>query len=272
MGQITVEKTYSARIVRIQDETHDTKTYDLVFRSDQFHFTPGQEVKLYADTPLRKNDWRFYSLTSSPTMKERIQLTMKHEAGTFTPYFLNHARVGDTYAISEPRGKFLSKAIELASEGKIKTIALLGASSGVAPFKSFIEYSIEKGWDLDIVLFHSVKTMNDWIYRSVLLDLLKKFEGLKTVLAFTREKEESTRDHDPSEYTVDRFYFLTERRFQLEDVARHVPEYTGAYYAICGGITFIGGVKTNGELGMMQKLIRGGVPRENIDIASFGAK
>lgn len=263
--------THLVEVLGIRDETPDAKTYDFEVKSGHFDFLPGQEVKLYADTPPKKSDWRFYSLASSPLKRGQIQLTIKHEGGAFAPHFLSNARVGDRYVIDGPVGKFLAKGHRLISEGRAKTMVLLAASSGISPFKSLIEYSVDKALDLDIILMHSVKTRNDWIYKSVLPRLLEKCDRLRLVYAFTRERE-SLYHNDFNGYPSDRFRYVANRRFQLEDVVAHVPDYADSYYAICGGITFIGGIKAIGEPGMLQKLIKGGVPRESIEIVSFGAK
>lgn len=92
-------RKHDGEVIKIFDGTRDTKTHAFTLHSSGFDFRLGQEVKLYADTPSKKDGWRFFSLASSPTTKGEVLLTLKHEDGAFTPYFLNQARMGDTYAI-----------------------------------------------------------------------------------------------------------------------------------------------------------------------------
>ncbi|MCS7146289.1 MAG: FAD-binding oxidoreductase [Nitrososphaerota archaeon] len=266
-------------IVDIADETDLCKTYKFVslFNQEIFPYHPGQDVKLYFDTPLKKNDFRLYSIASPPTRKSFMELTIKSEHGQFAPYFLAKAKVNDQYVIEGPYGRFLSKPLRMIKDKELDTLVFLAASSGIVPFRCFIEYAIDVKLNVDIWLFYVNRTRNDLIYRGLLPVLLENCPKLRLLLNFTREHEISIPELYETVCNVkdeirDRVEFLFGRRLEFDDIASRVENWKEAWYGICGGARFIAGDRQLGQDGMMQKIEKGGVERSRIEIDSYGTK
>ncbi|MEM0381608.1 MAG: FAD-binding oxidoreductase [Nitrososphaerota archaeon] len=280
MSEVSLKTTRLVMsVVDIREETDECKTYRFVSALNQeiFPYKPGQDVKLYFDTPLKKNDFRLYSIASSPTRREYMELTIKSEHGQFAPYFLAQAKVGDQYVVEGPYGRFLSKPLKMIEEKKLDTLVFLAASSGIVPFRCFIEYAIDTGLDVDIWLFYVNRTRLDLIYRRLLPKLLEGYPKLRLLLNFTREHEISKPElyevvYDLKDELKERIDFLFARRLEFNDIASRVENWKEAWYGICGGARFIAGDRQMGQDGMMQKLEKGGVERSRIEIDSYGTK
>lgn len=270
---------FKMKIIEIFDEIEGAKTFRFVNLEDRplFKYNPGQAAKLYYDTPFKKNDFRLYSIASSPVRKDYLELTIKSEGGKFAPYFLSQANNGDICTIEGPFGRFLSKPLEMIKRRNLNKLVFLASSSGIVPFRCFIEYSIDLNLDVDIYLFYVNRTRDDVIYRRLIPELLSSYKKLNLILNLTREHHVT--ENEIAEQLLinygnyrDRVLFLFGRRIEFEDIKKTVIEWYDAYYAICGGARFITGDKEKGELGMMQKLEVGGIDRKKIEIDTYGTK
>jgi ferredoxin-NADP reductase len=264
-------------IVDIRQEIDECKTYRFIsaLNKDIFAYHPGQDVKLYFDTPLRKNDFRLYSIASSPTRREYMELTIKSEHGQFAPYFLAQAKINDQYVIEGPYGRFLSKPLKMIENKELDTVVFLASSSGIVPFRCFIEYAIDVGLDVNIWLFYVNRTRRDLIYRTLLPTLLSSYKKLNLIFNFTREHEVSAEEMYESVFPIDKSFkdrvdFVFGRRLEFPDIISRVHNWKECWYAICGGAKFIAGDRQLGQDGMMQKIEKGGVERSRIEIDSYG--
>jgi Flavodoxin reductases (ferredoxin-NADPH reductases) family 1 len=118
-GQLIYQ--YPMVITDIIPETELAKTYIFKNVGDRriFDYHPGQDVKLYFDTPLKKGDFRFYSIAGSPTRTDGyFELMIKSEGGTFAPYFHQLAKVGDLVIVEGPYGRFLRKGAQYDRRGQ----------------------------------------------------------------------------------------------------------------------------------------------------------
>ncbi|MEM2043038.1 MAG: hypothetical protein QW410_06800, partial [Nitrososphaerota archaeon] len=171
-------------------------------------------------------------------------------------------------------GRFLKKALNMIAEGKLKTVVFLAASSGIVPFKCFIEYAIDKRLGVSIHLLYVNRTRNDFIYRRLIPRLLDECKDLHLLVNFTREhdvsKEEILQELFGGDDRNGRVRMLLGRHIVFDDIKELVPDWDGAYYGICGGARFIAGDREKGVDGMLQKLEKGGVSRSMIEIDSFG--
>jgi ferredoxin-NADP reductase len=272
-------KELNMKIVDIFDEIEEAKTYRFISAENEpiFKYAPGQAAKLYFDTPIKKNDFRLYSIASSPLRTDYLELTIKSEGGNFAPHFLARARIGDVYVVEGPFGRFLSKPLEMIKNKTLDRLVFLASSSGIVPFRCFIEYAIDSSLNVDLYLFYVNRTRNDVIYRRLIPELLSSYKKLKIMFNLTREHQ-VTEDEIAGQVIIDyenyrdRVSFLLGRRLEFEDIRNAVERWNEAYYAICGGARFIFGDREKGELGMIQKLELGGIDRKRIEIDSYGTK
>ncbi|MEM0445663.1 MAG: FAD-binding oxidoreductase [Nitrososphaerota archaeon] len=277
MGASTKTTRLVMTVVDVREETEECRTYRFVSALNQeiFPYHPGQDVKLYFDTPYKKNDFRLYSIATPPTKADYMELTIKSEHGQFAPYFLAQAKVNDQYVIEGPYGRFLSKPLTLIESRALDTLVFLASSSGIVPFRCFIEYAIDKRMDVDIWLFFVNRTRRDLIYKRLLPNLLAQYSRLKLLLNFTREHEISEEELYESTFPISsslrrRVDLVLGRRLEFQDIASRVEGWRKAWYGICGGAKFIAGDRQLGQDGMMQKLEKGGVERGRIEIDSYG--
>jgi ferredoxin-NADP reductase len=278
-SELQPTKKLNMKIIDIFDEIEEAKTYRFISAENEpiFKYTPGQAVKLYFNTPTKKNDFRLYSIATSPLRTDYLELTIKSEGGNFAPHFLAQARIGDVYVVEGPLGRFLSKPLEMIKNKTLDTLVFLASSSGIVPFRCFIEYAIDSSLDVDLYLFYVNRTRNDVIYRRLIPELLSSYKKLKIMFNLTREHQ-ITENEIAGQVIIgyesyrDRVSFLLGRRLGFEDIRNAVERWNEAYYAICGGARFIFGEREKGELGMIQKLELGGVDRKRIEIDSYGTK
>jgi ferredoxin-NADP reductase len=278
-SELQPTKKLNMKIIDIFDEIEEAKTYRFISAENEpiFKYTPGQAAKLYFNTPTKKNDFRLYSIATSPLRTDYLELTIKSEGGNFAPHFLAQARIGDVYVVEGPLGRFLSKPLEMIKNKTLDTLVFLASSSGIVPFRCFIEYAIDSSLDVDLYLFYVNRTRNDVIYRRLIPELLSSYKKLKIMFNLTREHQ-ITENEIAGQVIIgyesyrDRVSFLLGRRLGFEDIRNAVERWNEAYYAICGGARFIFGEREKGELGMIQKLELGGVDRKRIEIDSYGTK
>ncbi|MCX8202233.1 MAG: FAD-dependent oxidoreductase [Candidatus Micrarchaeota archaeon] len=169
------------------NQTADVVTLRLV-PLDPFNmdFKPGQFVNLYVQREGEPLLARPYSIASSPTNKDYLELTIKIiEGGRFTPRVAS-LKIGDVVKIGGPFGKFF-----FLDEEKMKDVVLIGGGCGITPFISIIRYVSEKGLDVNITYFYSARTMDSILYRNELESIAKKNKNIKIIFTCTREGSSS---------------------------------------------------------------------------------
>jgi ferredoxin-NADP reductase len=138
---------------------------------------------------------RRYSIASSPTRNDYIEITIERYIerdkqtgeikylGLLSNYFIDNAKVGEYYKISEAAGSFIFK------EGMCDYLNLLAGGSGIVPFMCYIRYAVDKNLDLNINLLYSNRTKDYIIYKSELDEIASKFSNIKITHVLTREKD-----------------------------------------------------------------------------------
>ncbi|MBI2668177.1 hypothetical protein HYX17_05425 [Candidatus Woesearchaeota archaeon] len=178
-------KEYDLRISKIIQETHDTKTFRINF-NDEFSFEPGQFINLTLDILQNgevKQLTRQYSISSSPTKKNYIDLTIKKMAnGIMSNYIVDNSTIGDKIKIKGPYGMFTFK-------DDVKKAVFIAGGSGISSLISMIRYIADKNLDVDVTLLFSNKTPKDIIFRSELDELKeKKFNIINTVTRYNGDE------------------------------------------------------------------------------------
>jgi ferredoxin-NADP reductase len=88
------------KIIDIFDEIEEAKTYRFISAENEpiFKYTPGQAAKLYFNTPTKKNDFRLYSIATSPLRTDYLELTIKSE-GEILPHIFWHKQELEMYML-----------------------------------------------------------------------------------------------------------------------------------------------------------------------------
>ncbi|MEM3431471.1 MAG: FAD-binding oxidoreductase [Candidatus Micrarchaeia archaeon] len=179
-------------------------------------FKPGQFVNLYIQRENEPLLARPYSIASSPTNKEYLELTIKIvEGGRFTPRVAS-LKVGDVVKIGGPFGKFF-----FLDEEKMKDVVLIGGGCGITPFISMIRYVAEKNLPINITYFYSARTMDSILYKDELESISKLHKNIKVIFTCTREQSEKWKGE--------------KGRINLEMIKKYVDiADKGKYFMLCG--------------------------------------
>ncbi len=145
-------------------------------------FKPGQFVNLYIQREGETLLARPYSIASSPTNQNYLELTIKIiEGGRFTPRVAS-LKEGDIVKVGGPFGKFF-----FLDEEKMKDVVLIGGGCGITPFISIIRYVADRNLDTNITYFYSARTMGTILYKDELESIAEKHPNIKLVFTCTRE-------------------------------------------------------------------------------------
>jgi glycine betaine catabolism B len=179
-------------------------------RPDDFQYLPGQ----YIIVQLRINHQlvqKAFSLSSSPTEQEFIEFTKKFTGHEFSEG-LKALQVGDFLNLDGPFGSFTLKEDD-------NKIAMLAGGIGVTPFRSMIQYSMDKGIDNDIVMICSNKTEDDIIFKDDFQEMMKQHPNFSIVLTCTRPTDNWTGICG---------------RIDRNMIEREVPDFRERMFYICG--------------------------------------
>lgn len=178
---VAEEFPYQARVVEIEDLTHDTKR--IRFRLPEasgFRFTPGQYTFLKVPDEFvaewnqryqtgHKQIARPYSFASSASRLPWFDLIIKLAGpppgkdvppGVASTYVHSRLKVGDEVRFSAPAG-----TLHLRKDTG-RPIIIVAGGTGMAPFLSLLEYWFENQFDKtnDIYLFFGVRSKRDLFY------------------------------------------------------------------------------------------------------------
>jgi ferredoxin-NADP reductase len=151
------ETSVTTKLIQVIPETPDIQTLRL---ERPFDYKAGQAVQITLPGDPKK---RFYSISSSPTEKDHLDLTIKADQGSVLYASLFELKKGSPVEIVGPMGKF---TLPDALEGPYY---FLTGGSGVTPFRSMIKFILDTRPATDMWLFHSVKTPDDLIFKDQFL-------------------------------------------------------------------------------------------------------
>lgn len=176
------------RVGSIITETPNVKTFRLVPVSDDrelpFTFTPGQFLNVaFSIGGARMN--RSYSISSSPTQREYVDLTIKREPrGAVSRHTDDLLRVGNQFEVSGPVGRFTFNGTEADS------VVLISGGVGITPMMSIARYLTERSWPNDIFFVYACRAPADFIFGKDLAAL--QIANPKLHLIVTMEHPEGT--------------------------------------------------------------------------------
>lgn len=149
----------------------------------QLDFAPGQYVTLRAHgTP------RAYSLANSPSEPELEFCIRRVPGGRLTSDLFVHTEVGDEVVVRGPNGHMV------LDDPSGRDLVFMATGTGVAPFKSMIDYTFERGWDThegdprDIWLFLGCGWKDDLPHYEAFRAYDREYEHFHFVPSLTREE------------------------------------------------------------------------------------
>lgn len=202
-----------ATVEKIKIETPETKTFRLAL-PEPIEFVCGQYVNIRFDLPGKGRIQRAYSIDSSPTNKNFVDLTIRRiEDGTVSRHMCDNVTVGSTVETRGPFGRFTW----VPEDGG--PLMLIGAGSGIVPLMCIIRYCADLTiTDIPITLLFSSKSWDYIIHRDELAEYEKMMPNLTVVHTLTREP-----DCQLVQY---------HRRIDREMIESHLPDEALCY--LCG--------------------------------------
>ena len=176
------------RVGSIITETPNVKTFRLLPSSSDrflpFTFVPGQFLNLaFWIGGARMN--RSYSISSSPTHREYVDLTVRREPrGAVSRHIVDLLKVGDQIEAGGPIGRFTFTGTEWNS------VVLISAGVGVTPMMSITRYLTEQSWDGDIFFIFLCHSLADYMFANEIAALERA--NPKLHVAVTVSKPEGT--------------------------------------------------------------------------------
>lgn len=249
-GQVLLRPAVGAwkgrlRVAAITPETAVVKTFRLMMLDDSpmaFTFAPGQYVNVTApvgDAPQT----RAYTIASSPTQRDYIELTVKREErGAMSRHLHDAVKVGDELDIAGPNGSFVFTGQEADS------IVLVAGGVGITPMMSIIRFLCDRSWSGSIFLVYACRSSADFVFAQELAALERRNAGLQVVATMAR-----TEGTD----------WMGPRGFITKDLlVQSVPEIATRRIHVCGPPPMMESIKA-----ILAEL---GVPREHIKTEAFG--
>jgi len=234
------------RVGSIVTETPGVKTFRLLPSANghmPFTFVPGQFLNVaFSIGGARMN--RSYSISSSPTPREYVDLTIKREPrGAVSRHIVDLLKVGDLIEAGGPVGKFTFDGTEAES------IVLVAAGVGITPMVSITRYLTERSWPGDIFFIYTCRTPADFIFGDEVASL--QHRNPKLHVAVTMTKAEGTNWKGPR------------GRITKELLTETVPDLASRRIHICGPPPMMEAIKA-----ILTEL---GVPPDQVKSELFGA-
>jgi ferredoxin-NADP reductase len=201
-------------LAQIEQQTHDTKTLRFhIPKERRFSARPGQFLTFrWPVDGLRIT--RSYTISSSPTHENYVEITPKRMENGHVSVFLNdRAKPGLLVEASGPHGRFYF------DETLHKNIVLLAAGSGITPMISMLRYLEDLHLATPVRLLYCVRTAADIIFQNDLERLGRSLANFKHEVCLSQP--------DPS--WAGRSGYLTE-----EFVSQHVIDPHSQTFFLCG--------------------------------------
>jgi ferredoxin-NADP reductase len=168
---------------RIEEAAADT--YDFIFSSPRkFAFQAGQylEWTLGLDHPDNRGNRRYFTVASAPT-EDAVRLGVKfYPTSSAFKRALGAMEPGDTIHAAQVAGSFT-----LPADPEAK-LAFLAGGIGVTPFRSMLQYLLDKHEKRPIIVLYGNETPQDIAYRDV-LDAAERELGIPTIYSVARGAE-----------------------------------------------------------------------------------
>ena len=235
------------RVGSIVTETPNVKTFRLLPSPNDrflpFTFVPGQFLNVaFGIGGARMN--RSYSISSSPTQREHIELTVRREArGAVSRHINDLLEVGDQIETAGPVGKFTFTGTEADS------IVLISGGVGITPMMSITRYLTERSWAGDIFFIYTCRAPADFIFANEVAALQRINNRLHVAVTISRAEGTDWKG--------------LRGRITKELLTQTVPDLASRTVHLCGPPSMMDSLKA--------VLAEVGVPPDRLKTEAFGA-
>jgi ferredoxin-NADP reductase/Fe-S-cluster-containing hydrogenase component 2 len=149
-------------LTAVEQVTHNVKTFR--FKPSDggpipFTYLPGQFLTLHL-APDGVATRRSYTIASTPTWRDRIEITVKRENhGLVSRYLHDELQCGDEVQVEAPNGTFIFTGSEAQS------VVLIAGGVGITPMMSAARYLTETNWPGKVHLVLGFRAPRDFIFR-----------------------------------------------------------------------------------------------------------
>ena len=231
----------------IVTETPSVKTFRFLpsasGRPMPFTFVPGQFLNVaFGIGGARMN--RSYSISSSPTQRDYVELTVRREPrGAVSRHINDLLKVGDRIEAGGPVGRFTFTGTEADS------IVLIAGGVGVTPMMSITRYLTERAWAGDIFFIYSCRTPADFMFANEVAALQRLNPKLHVAVTISSAEGTDWRG--------------LRGRISKELLTQTVPDLASRRIHLCGPPPLMDSVKV-----ILTEL---GVPPDHVKTELFGA-
>lgn len=179
---------------------HDAISFFFDLSSYQeFSFLPGQYIRMMLDGEYEdeRGKSRFFSISSSPTVRDHIMITTRIIESGFKKTLVN-LEVGTKVKFMGPFGKFIF------DESDTRQRIFVAGGIGITPFHSMIVYASNKKLTIPITLFASYSRTEEVLYGPE-LDLIAKTQtNFKNIITITKpEASKGVRSSETGRISAD---------------------------------------------------------------------
>lgn len=232
-------------LAEMEEVTHNVKTFRFKPPGGAeipFSYLPGQFMTLHI-VPQGIPTRRSYTIASTPTWRDRIEITVKREdQGLVSRWLHDELNVGDEVEIEAPNGTFFFSGEQSDS------VVLIGGGVGITPMMSAVRYLTETNWLGKVYLVLCFRAPRDFIFRKELAELEARNANLKLTVTMSSPGDE------PWSGAVG--------RIDAALLASAVPDVATRRAHICGPPSMMDAIKA--------ALVGLGVPEAQIKTEAFG--
>jgi ferredoxin-NADP reductase/Fe-S-cluster-containing hydrogenase component 2 len=175
-------------LAEVRNVTHNVKTLSLRPPNGgqiPFDYLPGQFLTLHI-APGGVSTKRSYTIASTPTWRDRVEITVKREDhGLVSCWLHDELRVGDEVEIEAPNGTFVFTGREAPG------VVLIAGGVGITPMMSVARYLTETRWPGRVHLVLGFRAPRDFIFREELAGLVTRNRNLTVTVAMSGPADES---------------------------------------------------------------------------------
>ena len=224
-------RSYRLRVAEVIPETADSCS--LVFEDAPFSYRPGQFLTLRIPSDRTGSVARCYSLSSSPHVDDRLQVTVKRTVdGYGSNWICDSLSAGDEVESLVPAGIFTPASLD-------DDLLLFAAGSGITPVISIVKSALARGSG-HVVLVYANRDEQSVIFAGALRELVSRY---------------------PDRLTVVHWLESVQGLPTAAALAGLAAPFTGHQVFVCGPAPFMTGVR--------EGLTSLGVPRQRVHLERF---
>lgn len=179
-------KPYTIQFISHEQVAKDTYTF--YFKKPAgFAFIPGQYNRW--TLPITPTDGRgssrFFTISSSPTLTDKLTITTKILQSDFKKALVN-LKENDEIKIFGPMGNFI------LDEAITKTRVFIAGGIGITPYHSMLTYAAAKNLTIPMTLFVSFSTPEEMIFYEELKKIGDDHNNIKIVYTITKPEDSQT--------------------------------------------------------------------------------